>query len=217
MALVLKRTLDYAISLCVLPFFVLALAGVALSQRSLRKDDLLYIQHRPGRSCRLFSLVKFKTMTDQATGDACHLSEENRYTGIGRFLRHFSLDELPQVVNVLRGDMSWVGPRPLRVSYLDYYTERQLLRQSVLPGVTGLAQIRYRSEVPLSQRIEADIQYVEEWSLLLDVSTLVRTLLAVVRPPKRTGILTDSEQLAQMDLERNDGADDGREDGESHV
>lgn len=141
---------------------------------------VLFRQDRPGKDERIFRLVKFRTMLepDLAAG---LVSDEQRMTAIGRFLRSSSLDELPTLWNVLRGDMSLVGPRPLLVSYLDRYSADQRRRHEVRPGVTGLAQIAGRNAISWEDRFIKDIEYVDRRSLALDVKILVSTVVQVIR------------------------------------
>ena len=136
---------------------------------------VLFRQARPGRGGRPFTLVKFRTMRG---GDG---PDEQRVTRVGRFLRRTSLDELPELWNVLRGDMSLVGPRPLLVEYLERYTPREARRHEVRPGLTGLAQVAGRNATTWEERLELDVQYVETRSLGLDLRILARTVLVVLR------------------------------------
>lgn len=151
------------------------LAAIAVAIRVSMGPPVLFRQVRPGLDAQPFTLIKFRTMRDGPGDDA------ERITRLGRFLRSTSLDELPELWNVLRGEMSLVGPRPLLMEYLDKYTERQALRHSVRPGITGLAQVRGRNLVDWEDRLELDVQYVEQWSLWLDLKILARTLVTVVR------------------------------------
>jgi len=141
---------------------------------------VLFRQERPGKDGRVFELVKFRTMlaVDDAAG---RITDEQRLTRLGRFLRSASLDELPTFVNVLRGDMSLVGPRPLLVDYLPRYSPRQARRHEVRPGITGLAQASGRNLLSWDEKLEMDVEYVERCSLWFDLSILVKTVLAVVR------------------------------------
>lgn len=155
------------------------LAIVALLVRIRLGSPIFFRQRRPGLHGKPFHLIKFRSMTDQrdSKGDLC--SDEIRLTGFGRFLRASSLDELPEVINVLRGEMSLVGPRPLLMEYLDRYTERQARRHEVRPGITGWAQVNGRNAVSWEERFELDVWYVENQSLWLDVRILLATLVTV--------------------------------------
>lgn len=174
-----KRALDIVSAAIVLvvgsPLFALVALLVA---RNLGRP-VLFTQPRPGRDGRVFTLLKFRTMREQRPGE--DVSDEARLTRFGRVLRSTSLDELPSLVNVLRGDMSIVGPRPLLVSYLARYTPEQARRHEVRPGITGLAQVSGRNTVEWSRRFELDVEYVERRSLRLDAWILLQTALAVVR------------------------------------
>ncbi|MDN4616155.1 sugar transferase [Leifsonia sp. F6_8S_P_1B] len=174
-----KRALDIVSAAIVLvvgsPLFALVALLVA---RNLGRP-VLFRQPRPGRDGRVFTLLKFRTMREPRPGE--DVSDEARLTRFGRVLRSTSLDELPSLVNVLRGDMSIVGPRPLLVSYLRRYTPEQARRHEVRPGITGLAQVSGRNTVEWSRRFELDVEYVERRSLRLDAWILLQTALAVVR------------------------------------
>lgn len=170
-----KRALDALVAATSLVVGAIPLAAIAVAIRVSMGPPVLFRQVRPGLDAQPFTLIKFRTMRDGPGDDA------ERITRLGRFLRSTSLDELPELWNVLRGEMSLVGPRPLLMEYLDKYTERQALRHSVRPGITGLAQVRGRNLVDWEDRLELDVQYVEQWSLWLDLKILARTLVTVVR------------------------------------
>jgi lipopolysaccharide/colanic/teichoic acid biosynthesis glycosyltransferase len=140
----------------------------------------IFRQRRPGRCGRPFTVYKFRTMTDARGPDGRLLPDAQRFTGLGRFLRASSLDELPQLWNVLRGDLSLVGPRPLLMEYLERYTPEQARRHEVRPGITGLAQITGRNAMPFSKRLELDVYYVDHGSLAMDLKILVLTVLRVL-------------------------------------
>jgi lipopolysaccharide/colanic/teichoic acid biosynthesis glycosyltransferase len=182
--MLLKRALDVVISLTALVILAVPMLALAAAIRVRMGSPVLFRQVRPGLHGEPFTLVKLRTMR---TGDG---TDAERLTGLGRFLRSTSLDELPELWNILRGDMSLVGPRPLLVEYLDRYTPRQARRHEVRPGLTGLAQVEGRNLVGWDERLELDVRYVETRSLALDLHILVRTLGAVVR---REGITGDRE------------------------
>lgn len=161
---------------------------------------VLFRQQRPGRNEEIFGLVKFRTMT-QPGGVTGNDSDEERLTPLGRLLRSASLDELPTLWNVVKGDMSLVGPRPLLVHYLDLYSPLQRRRHEVRPGITGLAQVSGRNAVAWEQRFAFDLQYVEQRSLQLDALILARTFFQVVR---RRGI-TDGKTATMAEFTGNDG------------
>jgi lipopolysaccharide/colanic/teichoic acid biosynthesis glycosyltransferase len=151
---------------------------------------LLFRQNRAGLHGRIFQLVKFRTMTEAKDRDGRLLSDAERLTRIGRFLRASSLDELPQLINVLRGDMSLVGPRPLLVEYLPRYSAEQARRHDVKPGITGLAQVAGRNALSWPQKLALDVFYVDHQSLKLDLEILAKTVAAVI---KRDGISAAGE------------------------
>jgi sugar transferase EpsL len=152
---------------------------VALAVRLRMGKPVLFKQTRPGLDGQPFEILKFRTML-QPDPDAGLLSDADRLTPLGRALRATSLDELPSLWNVLRGDMSVVGPRPLRMHYLPHYTARQSLRHRVRPGLTGLAQVEGRNSLPWEARLELDAQYVERMSLMLDLKIVARTIPMVL-------------------------------------
>jgi lipopolysaccharide/colanic/teichoic acid biosynthesis glycosyltransferase len=179
---VLKRGLDIAVSaigLVVSAPVQLVTAGVVLVAHG---RPVLFRQPRPGRDGVVFELVKFRTMRHP---DATHVTDADRLTSVGRFLRSTSLDELPTLWNVLKGDMSIVGPRPLLVEYLPRYSPEQARRHEVRPGVTGLAQVSGRNGVAWEDKLALDVEYVDTRSLTLDLAILARTVSSVL---KREGI-----------------------------
>lgn len=182
-----KRGFDLAMSAVGLvisaPVLVLV-AGIVLVAHG---RPILFRQARPGRDGVVFELVKFRTMRHS---DTTHLTDAERLTACGRFLRSTSLDELPTLWNVLKGDMSLVGPRPLLVAYLDRYTAEQARRHEVRPGITGLAQASGRNGLSWEEKFRLDVDYVERRSLGLDLSIMWRTILAVLR---RQGISAAGE------------------------
>ena len=180
----LKRTFDIlcAAILLILLAPVMLAEAIAIACRMGR--PIIFHQQRIGLGEREFIIFKFRTMTNELGSDGELLPNEQRWTGVGRLLRTTSLDELPQLWNVLLGDMSMVGPRPLHVKYLPYYTERKRLRHTVRPGITGLAQVSGRNLLSWDDRLELDARYVERQSFLYDLAILIRTLQKVV---KRSG------------------------------
>jgi lipopolysaccharide/colanic/teichoic acid biosynthesis glycosyltransferase len=164
------------------------LAGVALVIRVRMGAPVLFVQERPGLGGRIFRVVKFRTMLHAIGRDGRPLPDAERLTALGRFLRAASLDELPQLWNVLRGDLSLVGPRPLLVQYLPRYTPEQARRHDVMPGITGWAQVNGRNAISWDEKFALDVWYVDHWSLALDLRILGLTLLRVV---KRDGIAQD--------------------------
>jgi lipopolysaccharide/colanic/teichoic acid biosynthesis glycosyltransferase len=182
---VLKRGLDLSVASLALILLSPAMAFVALSIRTFMGSPVLFRQQRPGREGKPFVLYKFRTMLNLQDAHGRHLSDEHRLTAFGRFLRGTSLDELPQFWNILRGELSLVGPRPLLMQYLDRYTARQARRHEVLPGITGWAQINGRNDLSWDKKFDYDIWYVDNWTLKMDLLILFRTFFRVV---KREGI-----------------------------
>ena len=190
----LKRILDVVVAAVALVVSAPIQLVVALLVRRNLGSPVLFKQERPGRDGRTFMMYKFRTMRDM-TPDL--VSDEDRITPFGSWLRSTSLDELPELINVLKGDMSLVGPRPLLPEYLPLYTPRQSRRHEVRPGVTGLAQVKGRNAMPWAERLAWDVHYVDHRSLGMDLRILVDTVLVVFR---REGI-TEEGQVAMTDFE----------------
>lgn len=152
-------------------------------------QPILFIQPRPGKDARIFNFYKFRTMTNEKDEKGNLLPDEKRLTFFGQFLRKTSLDELPQLWNIAKGEMSFVGPRPLLVKYLDLYTPEQARRQEVKPGITGLAQVRGRNSLSWEEKFNLDIFYINNWSLLLDLQIIFLTVGTVI---KKQGISQDN-------------------------
>jgi lipopolysaccharide/colanic/teichoic acid biosynthesis glycosyltransferase len=151
-------------------------------------SPVIFSQPRPGKDARIFKFYKFRTMTNECDCDGNLLSDEQRLTAIGQFLRQTSLDELPQLWNVLKGDMSFVGPRPLLVEYLTRYSSEQARRHEIKPGITGWAQINGRNAITWEEKFNLDVWYVDHWSLWLDLKILILTIWKVLH---REGISQD--------------------------
>ncbi|MGP1410099.1 MAG: sugar transferase [Porphyromonas endodontalis] len=177
----IKRALDFLLALFGLIVLSPLLMVVTVWLHFANKGaGVLFTQERPGKDERIFKLYKFKSMTDERDSEGNLLPDGERLTPVGRFIRKTSLDELPQLWNVLKGDMSLVGPRPLFVDYLPYYTTRERLRHTVRPGITGLAQVRGRSYLPWDQKLATDVEYVERLSFTLDCRILFKTVANVL-------------------------------------
>lgn len=176
-----KRVID--VGTCLLGLLPAAVVGaiVGLAVWLSMGRPVLFRQVRPGRYGRLFEVLKFRTMTDARAADGTLLPDSQRLTRLGRFLRKTSLDELPQLWNVLRGEMSLVGPRPLLPEYLDRYTPEQARRHEVRPGITGWAQVNGRNATTWEERLRQDVWYVDNWSLWLDFKILWMTVVKVLR------------------------------------
>lgn len=189
-ARMLKRAFDIvlAASLLLLTAPLLLVAGISV--RLLLGSPVLFRQQRPGLGGKPFLICKFRTMTDRKDATGRLLPDDQRLTRFGRLLRSTSIDELPELWNVLRGEMSFVGPRPLMMAYLPLYDERQAVRHNVRPGITGWAQVQGRNAISWEQKFDADIWYVEHRGFWLDLRILLRTAAIVVR---REGISAQGE------------------------
>ena len=177
----LKRWLDFVIVFCVLAVIWPILLLVTLWLHFANKGaGAFFTQERPGRNGKIFKVIKFKSMTDERDADGNLLPDACRLTKVGRFVRATSVDELPQLINVLKGDMALIGPRPLLPRYLPYYTKREQLRHTVRPGITGWAQVNGRNNVCWDERLELDAWYVEHLSFFLDVKIVLMTVKNVI-------------------------------------
>lgn len=176
-----KRLIDVTACLITLPVVLVVCGAVALAIWLTMGRPVLFRQKRAGLYGRVFELWKFRTMTNGRDESGRLLPDEKRLTRLGRFLRSTSLDELPQVWNVLRGEMSLVGPRPLLPEYLERYTPEQARRHEVRPGITGWAQVNGRNETTWEERFRRDVWYVDNWSLWLDLKILWLTVIKVLR------------------------------------
>jgi lipopolysaccharide/colanic/teichoic acid biosynthesis glycosyltransferase len=176
-----KRLLDLALSISALILCAPIFALVALLVRIKLGRPVFFRQERPGLHGRPFTLIKFRTMTDERDEEGNLKPDSERMTRFGELLRSTSLDELPELINVLKGEMSLVGPRPLLLRYMPYFTPRERLRFESLPGITGMAQINGRNEAPWEDRFAFDVWYVENQSPLLDCKIMAHTLFQVVR------------------------------------
>ena len=191
---VIKRAADFLLALFALLVLAIPLGILSVLVKTKLGSPVLFRQERPGKNGEIFTLYKFRTMTDERDGNGNLLPDEVRLTKFGRLLRNLSLDELPEFYNILKGDMSFVGPRPLLVRYLPLYSERQAMRHNVRPGLTGLAQANGRNLLTWEEKFEWDVKYVENISPWLDIKILFKTVLNVL---KREGI--SSETSATME------------------
>jgi lipopolysaccharide/colanic/teichoic acid biosynthesis glycosyltransferase len=176
-----KRVVDVVGAALALAVAAVPMAIIAVAIRVTMGRPVLFRQLRPGRGERPFTLMKFRTMREPRRGEVSTASDAERLTPLGRVLRRTSLDELPTLLNVLRGDLSLVGPRPLLISYLDRYTEEQRRRHEVKPGLTGWAQVNGRNALPFEEQFALDVWYVDHRSLALDLRILARTVAVVLR------------------------------------
>ncbi len=179
--LFVKRLIDIIVSLICLIILIPILIIVIICLFIANKGKIFFIQKRPGKNEQLFMILKFKTMNDRRDKKGDLLSDAKRLTKIGKLVRKTSLDEIPQLINVVKGDMSLIGPRPLLVQYLSLYNEEQKRRHNVKPGITGLAQVNGRNAISWEQKFEYDVQYVDEISFWGDIKILFLTVLKVFK------------------------------------
>lgn len=189
-----KRLLDLALTIITAPLWAPTVAFMALVVRLRMGAPAFFVQTRPGLHGAPFRLIKVRTMADVRDEHGELLPDEDRLTALGQFLRSTSLDELPQLWNVLRGDMSLVGPRPLLIKYLPLYSERHRRRHDVRPGITGLAQVGGRNAITWPQKLDLDVEYVDRCSFALDARILWLSARAVVR---REGISAEGQATTQ--------------------
>ncbi|WP_455668053.1 sugar transferase [Phocaeicola sp.] len=194
----IKRMFDFVISVSLLiilsPVFLLIMTLLAISN----KGKVFFLQLRPGKDEKNIHVIKFKTMNEKCDMDGKLLPDKERLTCIGRFIRSTSLDELPQLLNVVYGTMSLIGPRPLLLKYLPYYTSQERIRHSVSPGITGWAQINGRNMVDWDARLAMDVWYIEHLSFTLDLKILFLTIFKVL---KRSNLKIDAGTLSFQDLD----------------
>ncbi len=196
----IKRILDLALTVPLLFLLAPVMGLVALLVRLKLGPPVLFRQIRAGRNAKPFVAYKFRTMTEETDKSGALLPDDRRLTPLGRVLRALSLDELPELLNVLRGEMSLVGPRPLLMRYNPYFTDEERIRFTVLPGITGLAQVSGRNTLSWDERIAADVRYVREWSIWLDLKILGLTLFRVLT---RHGLHVDpAAAMPDFDEER---------------
>lgn len=176
-----KRMLDILISGCLLILFCWLYLIVAILVRIKLGSPIIFHQERPGKNEEIFTLCKFRTMTDKRDASGELLPDAERLTSFGNFLRKTSLDELPELWNIFKGDMSIIGPRPLLVGYLPYYTQKERIRHSVRPGLTGLAQVSGRNFIAWDKRLAKDVEYVENLTFLMDVKIFFKTIAVVIK------------------------------------
>lgn len=192
-----KRVLDFSISLvallCISPLLLIITIWLHFANNG---AGAFFLQERPGKNGKIFKVIKFKTMTDERDADGNLLPDAQRLTKVGRFVRSTSIDELPQLINVLKGDMALIGPRPLLVKYLPLYSEAQMRRHEVRPGISGWAQCHGRNNISWTEKFNLDIWYVDHCSLWTDIKVIVITLKKVLM---RDGINTVGGQSATME------------------
>lgn len=196
----LKRPLDFILSLLAIiilsPLFLLIAILVKINLGS----PVIFKQERPGLNEKIFVMYKFRTMTDEKNENGVLLPDSLRITRLGKFLRSTSLDELPELFNILKGDMSFVGPRPLLIRYLPYYTDTERLRHSVRPGLTGLAQVNGRNNLDWDNRLATDVDYVNNITFIQDVKIILKTIIKTIKREDVT--IVDKAPLKDLDVER---------------
>lgn len=215
----LKRWLDFIIVFCVLlviwPLFLVIMVGLHFANKG---AGVFFFQERPGKYNKIFKVIKFKSMTDERDKDGKLLPDNQRLTKIGRFIRSTSMDELPQLFNVIKGDMSLIGPRPLATIYLPYYDEKEQHRHDVRPGITGWAQVNGRKSITWEQKLAYDVDYVNNMSFWLDVKIFFLTVYKVFKR-ENVGVGVDvidfdDYRIAQWQaMGRQDLVDEARERG----
>lgn len=188
----IKRILDIISSLLAIIILSPLLGMLTVIGAFEMKGNPFFTQERPGKDEKIFKLVKFRTMTNAKDKDGNLLSDADRLTRYGKFLRNTSLDELPELFNILKGDMSVIGPRPLLVQYLPYYTEEERHRHDVRPGLTGWAQVNGRNNITWEEKFAWDVKYVNEMNLILDIKILFQTVFNVL---KRDDVVVDSYEV----------------------
>ena len=186
----IKRILDICIALGSLIVLFPVIVIVAVLVKTKLGSPIIFTQERVGKDNRIFKILKFRTMKECIDKDGNILPDEERLTSFGKKLRSSSLDELPELINILKGDMSLVGPRPLLIDYLPLYSKEQIRRHEVLPGLTGWAQVNGRNNLIWNEKFELDVYYVENWSLTLDLKIFFLTFYKVF---KREGINQDGQ------------------------
>ena len=196
-----KRLIDFLVSflslIIISPILLLVTIWLHFANKG---AGAFFFQKRPGKDEKIFKVIKFKTMTDERDENGNLLPDAQRLTKVGKFVRSTSIDELPQLINVFKGDMSLIGPRPLLPEYLPYYTEREHLRHTVRPGITGWAQVNGRNKVKWDDRLMLDVYYVEHLTFAFDIKILFRTIVNVlshkdvVVDPASLGLRLDEER-----------------------
>ena len=195
-----KRCIDLIVALVAIiilfPIFLLTLLLLTIANQG----KPFFFQARPGRDEKIFKIIKFKTMNDRKDAQGNLLSDAERLTSVGSFVRKTSLDEIPQLLNIIKGDMSLIGPRPLLIQYLPYYTKRERLRHSVRPGITGLAQVNGRNNLMWDDRLEMDVKYVETLSFKNDVQIFLKTVSNVIQ--RKDIVIIPGEKFNKLDYYR---------------
>ena len=197
-----KRLFDFFISLvvllCLSPLLLIITIWLHFANKG---AGVFFCQSRPGKNGKIFKIIKYKSMTDERDEHGNFLPDVQRLTSVGRFIRATSIDELPQFINVLMGDMALIGPRPLLTEYLPYYKEREKLRHVVRPGITGYTQVHGRNNLSWDERLEMDVYYVEHLSLCLDIMIVLRTVVNVITR-KDVQVITGDQVTSKLSQQR---------------
>ena len=200
-----KRIIDFSIALVALlviwPFLVVIYIWLTIANKG---AGAIFYQERPGKDEKIFRVMKFKSMTDERDAEGNLLPDKDRITAVGKFVRKTSIDELPQLINVLKGDMALIGPRPLLPEYLPYYTERERLRHTVRPGISGWAQVNGRNNLTWDQKLELDAYYVEHLSFLMDLRVLLTTVKNVMGGKDVNVVPSAVKGAGKLNVERAD-------------
>ena len=200
-----KRIIDFSIALVALlviwPFLVVIYIWLTIANKG---AGAIFYQERPGKDEKIFRVMKFKSMTDERDAKGNLLPDKDRITAVGKFVRKTSIDELPQLINVLKGDMALIGPRPLLPEYLPYYTERERLRHTVRPGISGWAQVNGRNNLTWDQKLELDAYYVEHLSFLMDLRVLLITVKNVMGGKDVNVVPSAVKGAGKLNVERAD-------------
>lgn len=199
---IFKRAFDFSFSLivliCLSPFLLIITVWLHFANKG---AGAFFLQPRPGKDEKIFNVIKFKSMTDERDASGNLLPDAERLTKVGRFVRATSIDELPQFINVLKGDMALIGPRPLLVEYLPYYTEREAKRHSVRPGITGYTQVHGRNNLSWDERLDMDVYYVEHLSFKTDFMVFLQTIVNVISR-KDVQVITGDQKTSKLSQQR---------------
>ena len=198
-----KRVIDFLIALTALlviwPILLVIYIWLTIANKG---AGAIFYQERPGLHEKIFRVMKFKSMTDERDSEGNLLPDKDRITAVGKFVRKTSIDELPQLINVLKGDMALIGPRPLLPEYLPYYTEREKLRHTVRPGISGWAQVNGRNNVTWDQKLELDAYYVEHLTFYMDIKVIFTTIKNVIRGKDVNVVPSAIKGAGKLNVER---------------
>lgn len=197
-----KRFFDFWIALialiCISPILIVVTIWLHFANKG---AGAFFFQERPGKDGKIFKVIKFKSMTDEKDADGNLLPDKDRITPIGKFVRKTSIDELPQLVNVLKGDMALIGPRPLLPEYLPWYTDKEKRRHNVRPGISGWAQVNGRSNITWDKKLEYDVYYVDHLSFVMDVKVIFKTLQNMINKSEVVGVVPQNGS-GKLNVER---------------